>query len=209
MARSNAASRDSERGATTLSSIDALIGAFASSATAGPHHAPTRISAPANAASLFIDDQCVERRLFQLVPTVEKRELDHECHPDDLPAEQADQPQGRPHRTPGGEEVVDGEHPLPRLDRVFVDRERVAAVLELVLDLDRLARKLAGLAHRHEPRLELMRKGSAEDEAARFDADDHVDSLLLIAPGEASTTQRKAGPSFRSVVMSLKRIPSV
>src|SRR5258705_13434711 len=98
MARSNAASRDSETGATTLSSIEALIGDFASSAPAVADPVPTSTSAPASAASLFIDDQRMERGLLQLVPTVKKRELDHERHPDDLSAKQTDQPQGRPHR---------------------------------------------------------------------------------------------------------------
>src|SRR5882724_12127844 len=101
MARSNAASRDSEMGAAMLSSIDALIGDFASSATAVADQVATRTRTPANAAILFIGDQRMERGLLQFVPTVKKRELDHERHPHDLPAELADQPQSCPHRTTG------------------------------------------------------------------------------------------------------------
>src|SRR5262249_61783364 len=166
-----------------LSSSEGLIGDFAWSATAAADHATTSIRQPASAASLFIDDQRVERGLLQLVSTVQERELDHECHPDDLSPEQADQPQGRPHRTARREEVVDGEHALPRLDRILVDRERVAAILELVLDLDRLAGALDGLAPRHESSLQLLRQRAPQDEAARFDADDQVNPLGLIALG--------------------------
>src|SRR3989338_7744579 len=57
----------------------------------------------------------------------------------------------------------------------------VPPVLELVLALDGLARELAELAHRHEPRVELMRERTAEDEAARLYPDHHVDSLALVS----------------------------
>src|SRR5262250_1177816 len=193
MARSKAASRVSESGDEMVSSIDALIGDFTSSARAVADQAPARITAPTNATRLFIDDQRVERGLLQLVPAVEKRELDHEGHPDDLPAELADQPQSCPHRTTGREEVIDREHTLAALDPVLVHCERVASVLELVLHLDRLARKLARLAHRHETRLQLMRERAAQDEAARFDPDDHVDALGLVAPGERVDDELERG----------------
>ena len=65
----------------------------------------------------------------------------------------------------------------PGLDRVAVDLERVRAVLERVLDGDRLGRQLAQLAHRHEAGVELVGHRGAEDEAARLHADDEVDLL--------------------------------
>src|SRR5437899_11325027 len=101
----------------------------------------------------------MERVLLQLVPSVQKRKLDHERHSDDLPAELADQPQGCPHRTTGGEEIVDGQHALAGFDRILVDRERVASVLELVFDLDGLARALAGPAPANAPGGALTRGG--------------------------------------------------
>src|SRR5207245_9963180 len=125
-------------------------------------HEPTSTSDPANAASLFIDGERVERLLLQLAPSVQKRKLDHERHPDDLPAELADQPQGCPHRTTGGEEIVDGEHALAGLDRVFVDREFVAPILQLVLHLDGVSRKLASLAHGNEAGVDVMSESPAE-----------------------------------------------
>src|SRR5690349_181985 len=122
----------------------------------------------------------MERPLLQFVAAVKKCELDHESDPDDFSSELPDQPQGGPHRTTRGEQVVDGEHALPGLDRVFVNGQRITAVLELVLDLDGLARKLAGLAHRNEASPELVRDRAAHDEAARFDPDHDVDSLRAI-----------------------------
>ena len=52
-------------------------------------------------------------------------------------------------------------------DGVLVDREGAAAVLELVLHLDRLRRELAELADGHESRVELVRERTGKDEAAR------------------------------------------
>src|SRR5438876_7737584 len=66
------------------------------------------------------------------------------------------------------------------MDGVLVDGERVAAVLELVLDLDRLARELAELAHGDEARAQLMREGATKDESPGLDADHHFDALALV-----------------------------
>src|SRR5882724_1960657 len=86
IARSNAASRDSAMGAMMLRSMEALMGDFASSATAAVAQPPTRTSAPANATTLFIDDERMERVLLQLVSAMEERKLDHERYADDLTA---------------------------------------------------------------------------------------------------------------------------
>src|SRR5438094_574267 len=136
----------------------------------------------------------MERVLLQLVPSVQKRKLDHERHSDDLPAELADQPQGCPHRTTGGEEIVDGQHALAGFDRILVDRERVASVLELVFDLDGLARELAELAHGNETGVELMRESPTENEATRLDSDDDVDALFPVPlhEGVDDVTERRA-----------------
>src|SRR2546428_11245707 len=180
MARSNAASRDSAGGARMLRSTAALIGDFASSATAPGAHEPTRTSAPARATMLVIDDERMERVLLQLVAAVEKREFDHERHAHDVATELIDQSQRCRHRAAGCEQVVHGEHALPGLDRILVDRERVAAILELVLHLDGLARELAELANGNESRVQLMGERAADDEASRLDSDHHVDSLVLV-----------------------------
>src|SRR5262249_14842152 len=79
---------------------------------------------------------------------------------------------------------VHGEHTLTGLDRILVDGQRVTAVLELVFDLDRLARELAELADGNETRLVLMGDRAAHDEAPRLDPDHDVDTLGLIPLGK-------------------------
>src|SRR5262245_15102666 len=191
MARSNAASRDSPvDGESMLRSRAALIGAFASSARAAVAHPPARMSATPQATIravdiLVIDDERMDRMLLELVTAVEECQLDHERDTHDSPAQLIDQAQRRRHRAAGGQEVVHHEDALPDLDRVLVDGERVSAVLELVLDFDGLARQLAQLANGYEAGLQLMGERAAEDEAARFDADDHIDPLVAIAADEA------------------------
>src|SRR5262249_58978939 len=76
------------------------------------------------------------------------------------------------------------EHALTGLDGVLVDGQRVTAVLELVFYLDRLARQLAELAHRHEPRTELMGDRAGKDEAPRLDADHDVDPVFGVIGGQ-------------------------
>src|SRR6185369_9399573 len=126
----------------------------------------------------------MERLLLQLVSALKKCELDHERNPDDLSAELPDEPQGCPHRTTGGEEVVHREHALAGLDRVLVHGERIAAVFELVFDFDGLPRQLAWFANRNEARLQLVRDRAAHDEAPRLDTDDDVDACRLIPLNE-------------------------
>ena len=71
----------------------------------------------------------------------------------------------------------------PLRHAVDVDLDTIRAVLEIVVVAIELARQLARLADRHEPRVDLVRERGAEDEAARLDADDLVD-LAAIALGE-------------------------
>src|SRR5689334_5399633 len=150
-------SRAVARGAVRSSSIEALIGVFASSADATPAPStrastasPTVVrssrmnglrarTAPRAPWTLFIHDKRMQRIVLQLVPALQKGELDHERHPDHLAAELFHQPQRRGHGPAGGQQIVDGEHALPRPDAILVNGQRVAAVLQLVLDLDGLA----------------------------------------------------------------------
>src|SRR4029453_2834002 len=116
------------------------------SARAASARPPASRSATAQAAIrvieaiLVIDDERMHRMLLELVAAMEERGLDHERDAHDAPAQLIDQAQRRRHRAAGAQQGVDHEDALPDLDRVFVDGERVAAVLELVLDLDGLAR---------------------------------------------------------------------
>src|SRR2546428_787511 len=65
-----------------------------------------------------------------------------------------------------------------------VPARSVAPVLELVLDLDGLARELAELPHGDETRAQLGGERPAEDEPTRLDGDHDVHALLLIAARE-------------------------
>src|SRR3989441_329399 len=187
--------------AKMLRIIDALTGVFASSAEAPGAHAPTvrrvparsvappctraiRVEIPTCDASSVVDDEGMEREALELVAAVEEGELDQERHADDVAPELLDQPERRGHRAARGEQVIDGEYALPRLDRVLVDGERVAPVLELVLDLDGLARELAELPHGDETRAQLAGERPTEDQPARPDGDHDVHALLLIAARE-------------------------
>src|SRR2546427_747229 len=187
--------------AKMLRIIDALTGVFASSAEEPGAHAPSvrrvparsvapprtraiRVEIPTWDASSVVDDEGMEREALELVATVEEGELDQERHADDVAPELLDQPERRGHRAARGEQVIDGEYALPRLDRVLVDGQRVAPGLELVLDLDGLARELAELPHGDETRAQLVGERPAEDEPTRLDGDHDVHALLLIAARE-------------------------
>ena len=104
----------------------------------------------------------------------EERQLDHEERADDLATEAFDELDLRLRRSARREHVVQDDHPCALLERIGVDLERVAAVLELVGRTDLLPGELAGLAGRHEAAAELVRERAAEDEAARLRAEDHV-----------------------------------
>src|SRR5437867_12978054 len=146
MAGSNASARDSAGGARMLRSTAALIGDFASSATAPGTQAPTRTSAPARAAMLVIDDERMERMFLQFVAAVEKREFDHERHAHDVATELIDQSQRCRHRAAGCEQVVHSEHALRGLVSVLVVTELVVIVLMLVLDFVGLVWELVELS---------------------------------------------------------------
>src|SRR5438309_2544277 len=148
--------------------------------------APTRMTTSSSGGGipLIVADQRVQRVALDLPAPVEERQLDHERDADDLAAELLDQPERRRHRPAGREQIVDGEDLLAGPDSVHVDRERVPAVLELVLDFDRLPGELAELPHRHEARAELVGERAAEDEAAGLDADDDLDARVLVPRGQ-------------------------
>src|SRR3954467_12628196 len=102
------------------------------------------------------------------VAPLEEVELDEKGEPDDVALEPLDQLDRALDGAAGREEVVDDQDLLARLDRIAVDLEGVRAVLEGVLDRDRLGRQLAELADRNEARVELVGHRRAEDEPARL-----------------------------------------
>src|SRR5262247_1841438 len=150
--------------------MEARMGVFNSSATATPNTPRVPSSAAATTVvgfmPLFIHDQRMQWVVLQFLAPVEKRQLDHERDADHLASQLLDQTQCGGHRPAGREQVIDGEHALTGPDGVFVHRQRVTAVLELVFYLDRLAGQLAELAHRDEAGSQLVGDRTAENEPA-------------------------------------------
>ena len=123
-----------------------------------------------------------------------------------------DQPDRRGHGAAGGEDVVDEQHPLPRLDRVLVQLEGGLAVLEGVRHGVGLPRQLARLPDRDEPASELQRDRRRQDEPARLHSDDLVDdhgARCRRGRRAASASMTTANPSWSasSGLMSLNTTP--
>ena len=109
-------------------------------------------------------------------------------------AELLDQTGGGARRAAGREQIVDDQHALPCLDRVFVDLERVGAVLERVALAHARRRQLARLSHRREAGAEAIGDRRAEDEAAALDADDEIDASDRGTAARGSRSPRAAPP---------------
>ena len=96
---------------------------------------------------------------LELRRAVEEPELDQEREADDPGPEVLDQLHGRGGRPPGGEDVVDDQHPVPGLEGVLVDLDGLGPVLELVRDRATGRRQLPGLPRRDEPGPEVVGDG--------------------------------------------------
>src|SRR6185312_3576747 len=92
-----------------------------------------------------------------------------------------------------GQQVVDDDDALAGLDGVEMDFEGVGAVFEVVVDAGGGGGELSGLAHRNESGVEAVGQGGAEDEAARFDAEDEVDVLADVVLRESVDELGEAG----------------
>src|SRR2546428_5893947 len=122
----------------------------------------------------IVSDQREDLAIPEPAPAVEERELDDEAAADHAATAAPHQLDRGGGRAAGGEQVVDDEHAMVATDRVVVDLERVAAVLELVARGIGLERELAGLPHQHDAGAEAVRDRGADDEAARLDAEHQV-----------------------------------
>src|SRR5262245_50715285 len=104
-----------------------------------------RSRAGASGGASVLDD-AGDAATFEAVAPLEEVELDEERQADDLALQPLDELDRALDGAARREEVVDDEDLLPGRDGVAVDLERVRAVLEGVLDGDRLGRQLAELA---------------------------------------------------------------
>src|SRR5262249_46675067 len=100
----------------------------------------------------LVDDQGRDRVILQLRPAFEEGQLDEEGQPHHAPTTLFDKPEGRHHRSTGGQQVVDDQHTLAGVDRILVHGQGVTPVLELVFRLDGLGRELPELPDGDEPR---------------------------------------------------------
>ena len=111
-----------------------------------------------------------DRVFGEAFAAAEVDELDEEEHLHDRAAELFDELRGRLGRAARGEQVVDDDDALSRLDGVLVDFDRRLAVFEVVGLFDRFAGQFALFADGNEPRPELVGDRGAEEESARFHA---------------------------------------
>ena len=150
-----------------------------------------------------VREQRVDLELAELVAPLERGQLDHEREAGDLAAQTSDELDRAHHRPAGGEQVVHDEHALARGDRVGMDLERGGAVLELVLDLDRLGRAACpACARARSPRRACTPSG-----AEKMKPRDSIPTTTStgVSPTWSairSITSRKASGSLSSVVMS-------
>src|SRR3972149_897660 len=98
----------------------------------------------------------MQRILLELLAPLQEPKLDQERHADHVTAELLDQPERGGHGPSGREEVIDSQHALAGLKGVFMDRERITAVLKLIFDFYGLSGELPKLPDRDKSSPELM-----------------------------------------------------
>ena len=106
---------------------------------------------------------------------LEERELHEERSANDRSPRRLDQPDAGTRRAAGGEDIVNHEHTGAALQDPGVHLQLVAAVLEVVFDLDRLGRELPRLPHRDHADAELDRHRRGKQKPPRLHRRDRVD----------------------------------
>ena len=118
-------------------------------------------------------------------------QVDDEAAFDDLAAHLFDQLASGFRGAAGGYQVVDQQYPFALGDRIGVYFDAVGAVFELVVVAYGFGGQLAFLADRDETLAQRVGQRRAEDEAARLDAGDLVDLLVLVAAHQLVYRQAK------------------
>ena len=106
--------------------------------------APTNLGQVLGAES--VGEQGLDIVAVQVVAAIEVGELDDDSNTRDCAARALDELYGGGQRTAGRDEVIDDQDPVTRLNRVYMDFDRVGAVLELVADRGGLVGQFALLA---------------------------------------------------------------
>lgn len=149
------------------------------------------ISTPLLPGSLVVLNQGEDVDAVEFFAAVEEGELDGEGGALDGATELLDEFDGGGGSASGGKEVVADDDALAGLDGVFMNFERVGAVLEGVGDAGGFGGEFLGLAHGDEAGAEAVGEGGGEDEAARLDSCDHIDFVTLVVIAKTVDEQVK------------------
>src|SRR5436190_15768127 len=132
----------------------------------------------------LVADDGVNVAACELLAPGERRQLDEKREPADVAARALDELAGRGGGSARRDQVVDDEHFVPAHDAVDVHFNCIRAVFERIGRGEDFEWKLALLADRDEPRMQLASDERAEDEAPRLDADDAIDARGAERVGE-------------------------
>jgi hypothetical protein len=119
-----------------------------------------------------------------------------------------DEPSRRFSGAAGRDEIVDEQHALAARQRIAMDFEAIAAVLQRIVLAEIFGWQLALLANRDKPGAEPVRERTSKDESARFDRRDLVDAPIAYPATRRSTTSRNPPGAFSSVVISRNCTPA-
>lgn len=131
-----------------------------------------------------IVNQRVGGNFSQALAPLQEIELDHNRAGNRDSAHLANEFERSFHRSPGRKQIVNNQHSRAFFGRIDVDLDRVRSVFQFVRLRRRLPGQLARLANRDEALADVVRKGGAEDEPARFDAANDVVALGVDQGGQ-------------------------
>src|SRR5208282_262858 len=149
---------------------------------------------PPQTSSLFVvGNQGEDIQAGKFGTAVQEGELHREGRAFHDAAERADQLDRGGSRTAGGQQIVAEKHALAFLDGIFVDFERVCAVLQVIGYFCGLGGKLFRLANRDESRVEAIGESGSQNKSAGFDANDQVDFVAVVMRAKLVDQGTKTG----------------
>lgn len=123
-------------------------------------------------------------------------EFDSKAKADRIATEPAHELECGFHGAASGEQIIDKQNALAGLDGVEVNFEGVGAVFEIVGDADHGRGQLARLAHGDKAGVEAVGERRAEDEAARFNAENEIDLAFQPVSGHGVGERGKSSGVF-------------
>src|SRR6266478_3966515 len=135
--------------------------------------------------SLVVLNQGEDVDTVEFFAAVEEGEFDGESCAFDDAAELLEELYGGGGGASGGEQIVADDDALAGLHAVFVNFERVRAVLERVGNAGGFGGKLLRLANGNKAGAEPIGQSGGENEAARLDSGDDINRVTLVVLAEA------------------------